>query len=258
MQIIEKTFNWKSGLSKRRLTEVIILHHAEASQCSVEEIHSWHMDRGFSGIGYHFLVRKDGRIYRGIPEDTIGAHTSGHNSNSIGICFEGDYMTEIMSELQIQAGKELVSSLKNKYGINQVKKHKDVTATDCPGINFPFDRIVSDIKENNNIENTNKENLILSFQKAAQADGYDFPKYGCDGYYGTETEAVMKICIVKQRKTYENKNSTKLVQRLLGIKADGLCGSKTTEVIKTFQRKNKLIVDGCVGLNTWKILLDVK
>ena len=61
------------------------------------------------------------------------------------------------------------------------------------------------------IENTNKENLILSFQRAAQADGYDFPKYGCDGYYGTETEAVMKICIVKQRKTYENKNSTKLV-----------------------------------------------
>lgn len=163
-----------------------------------------------------------------------------------------------MSELQIQAGQELVSYLKNKYGINQVKKHKDVTATDCPGINFPFDRIVSDIKENNNIENTNKENLILSFQKAAQADGYDFPKYGCDGYYGTETEDVMKICIVKQRKTYENKNSTKLVQRLLGIKADGLCGLKTTEAIKTFQRKNKLIADGCVGLNTWKILLDVK
>ena len=72
-------------------------------------------------------------------------------------------------------------------------------------------RIISDAKENNNIENTNKENLILSFQRAAQADGYDFPKYGCDGYYGTETEAVMKICIVKQRKTYENKNSTKLV-----------------------------------------------
>ena len=68
----------------------------------------------------------------------------------------------------------------------------------------------------------------------------------------------MKICIVKQRKTYQNKNSTKLVQRLLGITADGLCGSKTTEAIKVFQRKNNLTSDGCVGFNTWKVILDVK
>lgn len=254
MQIIEKTFKWATGLSKRKKTEVIILHHADADKCSVEDIHSWHLQRTWSGIGYHFLVRKDGSVYRGRPEDAVGAHTTGNNINSIGICFEGKYNTQTMPESQIKAGQELISYLKNKYGITQIKKHKDFMATDCPGDKFPFDRIAN----GEVVNNTNKENIILSFQIAAKADGFDFPKYGTDGYYGSETEAVMKSCIVKKRDSYKNKNTTRLVQRLLGIKEDGLCGSNTDKAIKEFQKKNGLVADGCVGLNTWKILLNIK
>ena len=62
MQIIEKTYNWKSGLSKRTKIDEIVLHHADAKECSVDDIHSWHLQRGWSGVGYYFLVRKDGRI----------------------------------------------------------------------------------------------------------------------------------------------------------------------------------------------------
>ena len=253
MQIIEKTFNWATGLSKRKKTEVIILHHADADKCSIEDVHSWHLQRGWSGVGYNFLVRKDGSIYRGRPEDAVGAHTTGNNSNSIGICFEGIYTKQTMPEAQIKAGQELISYLKNKYGITKVKKHKDFMATDCPGDKFPFDRIANEEVVNN----TNKENLILSFQKAAYADGFDFPKYGCDGKYGKETEEVMKKCIVKKRLLYTNKNTTKLVQKILGIKADGLCGNNTKNAIMSFQDKNNLEVDGCVGLNTWKKLLKI-
>ena len=254
MQIIEKTFKWATGLSERKKTEVIILHHADADKCSIEDIHSWHLQRGWSGCGYHFLVRKDGSIYRGRPEDAVGPHTTGNNTNSIGICFEGRYMTQTMPEAQIKAGQELVSYLKDKYGITKVKKHKDFMATDCPGDKFPFERIVN----GEVVNNTKKENLILSFQTSAKADGFDFPKYGCDGYYGSETEAVMKSCVVKKRDSYKNKNTTRLVQRLLGIKEDGLCGNNTSNAIKEFQKKNGLVADGCVGLNTWKILLNIK
>ena len=254
MKIIEKTFNWATGLSKRKKTEVIILHHADADKCSVEDIHSWHLQRGWSGIGYHFLVRKDGSVYRGRPEDAIGAHTTGNNINSIGICFEGRYTIQTMLEAQIKAGQELVSYLKNKYGITKVKKHKDFMATDCPGDKFPFERIVNGEVTNNEI----KENLILSFQKAAYADGFDFPKYGCDGYYGKETEDVMKVCIVRKRTSYKNKNATKLVQRLLDIKEDGLCGTNTERAIKNFQMREGLIADGICGYNTWKVLLNIK
>ena len=88
-------------------------------------------------------MRKDGSIYRGRPENVIGSHAKGSNSDSIGICFEGSYMTETMSQIQINAGRELVVYLKKKYGISKVQKHKDVCSTNCPGTNFPFDAIVN-------------------------------------------------------------------------------------------------------------------
>lgn len=143
MNIIEKTYNWKGSLSKRKSTKRIILHHAESSSCTADDIHQWHLDRGWSGIGYHFFVKKDGSIYRGRPEDVVGAHASGANSDSIGICAEGRYMTETMPNAQKQSIVELCSFLINKYGISNILRHKDVGSTDCPGNNYPFDEIVA-------------------------------------------------------------------------------------------------------------------
>ena len=80
MNIIEKTYNWNGKLSIRSKTSRIILHHAESSSCTADDIHQWHLDRGWSGIGYHFFVRKDGSVYRGRPENTVGAHASGANN----------------------------------------------------------------------------------------------------------------------------------------------------------------------------------
>lgn len=143
MNIIEKTYKWNGKLSNRKATNRIILHHAESKSCTADDIHSWHLANGWAGIGYHFFVRKDGSIYRGRPENVIGSHAKGSNSDSIGICFEGSYMTETMGQTQINAGRELVSYLKKKYGISKVQKHKDVCSTNCPGTNFPFDQIVN-------------------------------------------------------------------------------------------------------------------
>ena len=143
MNIIENTYKWNGKLSNRKSTNRIILHHAESKSCTADDIHSWHLANGWAGIGYHFFVRKDGSIYRGRPENVVGSHAKGSNSDSIGICFEGSYMTETMSQAQINAGRELVTYLKNKYGISKVQKHKDVCSTNCPGTNFPFDAIVN-------------------------------------------------------------------------------------------------------------------
>lgn len=142
MNIIETDLKF-SSLSKRSATNRIILHNADAKKCSAADIHRWHKERGWSGMGYHFLVRKDGTIERGRPEDTVGAHAQGYNSDSIGVCFEGAFMTEKMGQTQVNAGRELISYLKNKYGISKVQKHKDVNPTNCPGANFPFDTIVN-------------------------------------------------------------------------------------------------------------------
>ena len=123
MQIIRKKYNWASPLFKRNKTNRIILHHAQAKTCSVEDIHQWHLKKGWSGIGYHFLVRKDGMIYQGRPEDTIGAHAKGANHDSIGICAEGDFMKEEMNPLQLNALIDLVSYIKNKYHLSSIKRH---------------------------------------------------------------------------------------------------------------------------------------
>lgn len=143
MNIIERTYSLNGGLSNRNTTNRIILHHAAASNCSADDVDRWHKNKGWTCIGYHFFVRKDGSIYRGRREEAVGAHAYGSNTDSIGICAEGNFENETMGDVQKQALKELVAYLKNKYGITKVQRHRDVNATACPGKNYPFEEIAN-------------------------------------------------------------------------------------------------------------------
>lgn len=98
---------------------------------------------------------------------------------------------------------------------------------------------------------------VLEFQKAAIADGFKFPKYGADGKWGAECASVAEKAIVKKRLFYTNKNLTKLVQRVVVVKVDGLCGSATKAAIINYQKTMGLKADGEVGINTWKKILGV-
>lgn len=99
---------------------------------------------------------------------------------------------------------------------------------------------------------------VLDFQKAAKADGFSFPKFGLDGKWGSECEAVAKKAVCKKRLTYKHKNLTKLVQKMVGVTADGKFGNDTKRAVIAWQKANKLTADGEVGLNTWKKMLGVK
>lgn len=106
--------------------------------------------------------------------------------------------------------------------------------------------------------NTSKKNeKVLEWQKAAIADGFNFPKYGADGEWGSECETVARKAVVKERDTWTYQNLTKIVQKALGVTADGKCGINTKNAIIAYQNKNRLTEDGCVGLNTWKKILGV-
>ena len=145
MKIIETKHIWNGQLYKRNSTKHIILHH-RAGNGDVESIHAQHLSQGWTGIGYHFYVRKDGTVYVGRPIDVIGAHATGFNNNSIGICFEGNFDSEVMSQVQLQAGCELVAYVRNKYPNADVKGHGDYMTTACPGKNFPIDKIINPIE----------------------------------------------------------------------------------------------------------------
>ena len=140
MKIIEKNYKWNGTLARRSSTDYIILHH-RAGNGDADSIHAGHLSQGWTGIGYHFYVRKYGSVYRGRPFDIIGAHCTGKNGCSIGDSFEGNFENETMTAVQLKAGKELVSYLKGLYPDAEVKRHKDFQSTACPGKNFPFEDI---------------------------------------------------------------------------------------------------------------------
>ncbi len=229
MKINEVTYKWNGTLSKRRSTSRIILHHAAASKCTAQQIHSWHLANGWVGIGYHFLVRKDGSVYRGRPEDTVGAHAGNNNYDSIGICFEGSFDKEQMGEVQRKAGSELVAYLKGKYGITKVQKHSDVNATGCPGAHFPFATIAKD----------------GTADKPAQSTAGGF------------------TAVFPQISRRDKGDKVRVLQELLlgrgyylGIYgADGDFGAATWTAVAQFQAANGLAADGIVGEKTWRKLL---
>lgn len=99
---------------------------------------------------------------------------------------------------------------------------------------------------------------VRSWQLAAIADGFKFPKYGADGKWGSECLAVAKKAVCKKRLIYKYKNLTKLIQAAVGVKVDGKFGKDTQAAVKNWQKLVGLKADGCVGPESWKKLLGVK
>ena len=118
--------------------------------------------------------------------------------------------------------------------------------------------IAAKAKLKKKVEEPKKENKVLTWQKAAIKDGFDFVKHGADGTWGAECETVAKKAICKKRVTYKYKNLTKLVQKAIGVKADGKFGADTKNAVINYQKKHGLTADGAVGLATWKKILGVK
>ena len=168
VNIIDANLQFNSNYSKMKTVEGILLHHSGVTVLqTVETIHNYHKNKGWAGIGYHYYIRKDGSIYKGRPETMAGAHCPGVNSTSIGICAEGDFNTETMSDVQKQAIIDLIADIKSRHNITYIKGHRDILATSCPGDNFPFDEIVKGTASNSTQEtpaetNDNKNTDIFN------------------------------------------------------------------------------------------------
>lgn len=145
MKIIDTKLKFRS-LSKRDKTSIIVLHHSQHRTWNVFEVHNFHKNElKWSGIGYHFFVSKKGEIFEGRPRNSLGAHTKGFNSFSIGICAQGDFMQENISYAQNKAIIDLCVYLCKKYNIKTIKGHRELTSTDCPGKNFPLKEIKMEV-----------------------------------------------------------------------------------------------------------------
>lgn len=138
MTINEVDYSWNGNFTVRTVTDTIIIHHAAADGVDALTIHNWHLGNGWTGIAYHYYVRRDGEIYRGRPEDVVGGHTSNENFHTIGICFEGNFENQTMPDVQFNSGVWLLADILTRYPDLEIKGHYDFNATACPGSNFPL------------------------------------------------------------------------------------------------------------------------
>ena len=141
MEVVETNLQFTS-LSERSVTDMVVIHHTGCNDidASAEQIHGWHLGQGWAGIGYHYVIRKDGTIERGRPEWAIGSHAYGENSHTIGIHISGDFEEAEPTEAQIKAAGELIADICHRYGIPlnryHVVGHGELMETACPGANL--------------------------------------------------------------------------------------------------------------------------
>ena len=123
----------------RKITRIVIHHSASSLETTAKQIRQWHCDKGWSDIGYHFVIEKDGIIVGGRPIDVMGAHAKSANVDSLGICIVGDntHPERTWRPAQISSANLLIASLRTVLGYGlTVHGHRDVgtTATECPGV----------------------------------------------------------------------------------------------------------------------------
>jgi N-acetylmuramoyl-L-alanine amidase len=114
---------------------------SKSAEEKVREVRDWHVSgRGWSDIGYHYLIDRDGTVVRGRPIERAGAHAKGHNATSIGISLFGghgstrnDDFSDNFTAEQESALRALIQELEAKYPIHKIIGHNDVSAKACPG-----------------------------------------------------------------------------------------------------------------------------
>ena len=124
----------------RKITELIVHCSAkpEGKSFSVADIDRWHRQRGWNGIGYHFVIYLDGSIHTGRRLSQIGAHCKGHNANSIGICYIGGCNSygkspkDTRTAAQKTALSTLLKELKKQFPNASIHGHRDFAPKACP------------------------------------------------------------------------------------------------------------------------------
>lgn len=122
----------------------LVIHHAggttsnpleDTSNQTFEIINAYHKSLGWGGCGYHYVIEKNGKVTQGRKENEEGAHTIGHNKESIGICVIGNFDVTLPTEAQISSLKTLLGVLKMRYDV-PIVPHRHFANKSCYGRNL--------------------------------------------------------------------------------------------------------------------------
>lgn len=124
-----------SAAKKGRAIDLVVIHCADTPSTmdiGVAEIRKWHTEeRGWSDIGYHWVIRRDGTLEQGRDEAVAGAHVAGHNSRSIGVCMiggkgAGGIASANFTPAQWHRLDTLLRELAERYPNAEVLGHRDL------------------------------------------------------------------------------------------------------------------------------------
>lgn len=245
--------------------EFIVVHNTANNASAANEIA--YMIGNDKEVSYHYAVDNK-QVVQGIPETRNAWHAGDGeygrgNRYGIGIeiCYSKSGGAKFIAAEKL-AAKFIAEKLDEKgWDISRVKKHQDFANKRCPHrtLDMGWQRFLDMIQDELDAITPVYDSTptVKEWQKAAIADGYTFPMWGPDGLWGAECDSVARKAQVRKRITYTNKNLTRIVQRVVGVEADGLCGKDTDAAIKRYQKKHGLTADGIVGYNTWREMLGV-
>jgi N-acetylmuramoyl-L-alanine amidase len=120
---------------------------AEGKDYTVADIRAWHKARGWSDIGYHYVVYRDGRIMVGRPVGQVGSHVAGHNTGTIGCSYvggvskDGKTAEDTRTPEQYASMLWLTRQLVRKHPIKKVTGHNQYAAKACPSFDVRKDRL---------------------------------------------------------------------------------------------------------------------
>ena len=124
-----------------RTINLIIVHCTatpEGKDYTIDDIRRWHKQKGYSDIGYHYIIYRDGTIHEGRAVNISGAHCEGKNLHSIGIVYvgglsrDGKTAKDTRTEAQKVALLNLLLDLKHLYPQAKICGHNDFANKACP------------------------------------------------------------------------------------------------------------------------------
>ena len=155
---------WPADIAPGGAWQYIVVHHSATPSATLRSLEQFHSDKGFEGVGYHFLINNgrapgtaDGKITPTVRwiEQRAGAHTKvanhpEYNVQGIGICLVGNFEEERPTVAQMASLEMLVQVLRERYNVplERIIGHGELKNTKCPGKRFPLEAFLMALRQN--------------------------------------------------------------------------------------------------------------